>query len=310
MKNLVLLLFLFSTIVQVNGQDSTGIKYRSITKEGFNLYRAKEYKKAGLAYENAFKLKEPEKVDLYNAACAWALAGEKNKAFKILGSLARNGYTNYKHITSDPDFTSIRSDKRWAGIINQVKENLEAREAKYGPLVENLNTILKEDQRYRLMVDSVYKKFGWQSAEFRDLNKKIHQVDSTNLIRVSGILDTYGWLGPDEVGGEGANALFLVIQHADLTTQKKYLPLMREAVKKGKALSQNLALLEDRVLLKEGKEQIYGSQVITDAKTQKPVFAPIADERHVNERRAAVGLPPIEEYAKKMGVDYTPEPSK
>jgi hypothetical protein len=310
MKSLVILLFVLLNFVNANGQDLAKIladtKYKSIIKEGFNHYKNKEYRRAGFTYEQAFKLKKPEKVDLYNAACAWALAGEKKKAFKILASLAKNGYSNYKHITSDPDFTSIHSDKKWDNIIDQVKENQASKDAKYGTLIKSLNTILKEDQHFRLMIDSVYKKFGWQSTEFRNLNKKIHEIDSVNLKKVSGILDTYGWLGPEEVGGEGSTAIFLVIQHADLTTQKKYLPIMREAVRKGKALSQNLALLEDRVLLKEGKKQIYGSQVTTDPKTQKPTFSPIEDEPNVNKRRASVGLQPIEEYAKLMGVDYKP----
>ncbi len=36
------------------------------------------------------------------------------------------------------------------------------------------------------------------------------------------------------------------LQHADLPTQEKYLPMIRQAEKDGKTLSSNLALLEDR----------------------------------------------------------------
>ena len=78
---------------------------------------------------------------------------------------------------------------------------------------------------------------------------------------------------------------------------------MREAVGKGKAKTQDLALLEDRILTTQGKEQIYGSQLRRNEQG-KYEFFPIMDEVNVNKRRASVGLGPLEEYAKYFGVDY------
>ena len=79
---------------------------------------------------------------------------------------------------------------------------------------------------------------------------------------------------------------------------------MRAAVNNGDAQSSHLALLEDRVALGQGKKQIYGSQIHRDMKTGKYFVAPIEDERHVNKRRADVGLEPLEVYAKLWGIDY------
>lgn len=118
-----------------------------------------------------------------------------------------------------------------------------------------------------------------------------------------GILDKYGWLGIDEIGEKANTALFMVIQHAGHSKQVKYLPMMRQAVKDGKAKANQLALLEDRVLADQGKPQIYGSQVRV-TKTGKYEFFPIADERNVNKRRATVGLEPLEAYARYFGIDY------
>lgn len=127
--------------------------------------------------------------------------------------------------------------------------------------------------------------------------------DSVNLLKVTRILDKYGWLGPDVIGWQGGTALFLVIQHADLKVQEKYLPIMREAVKVGKMNSGSLALLEDRVALRQGKKQIYGSQIEKNAKGDW-VVSPIEDEINVNERRKSVGLEPLEDYVKKWNIDY------
>ena len=79
---------------------------------------------------------------------------------------------------------------------------------------------------------------------------------------------------------------------------------MREAVKNGKAQASHLALLEDRVALGQGKKQIYGSQIHRDPATGKFFVAPIEDEPHVNQRRAAVGLDPLEVYVKMWGIEY------
>ncbi len=81
------------------------------------------------------------------------------------------------------------------------------------------------------------------SKEIKDLWKTIDENDSTNLIQVINILETYGWLGADAVGEQGNATIFLVIQHADLKTQEKYLPMMRQAVKNGKAKRSQLAFV-------------------------------------------------------------------
>ena len=103
------------------------------------------------------------------------------------------------------------------------------------PLVDLLDTIYHEDQSDRLKIDSLANQFGWQSKQMDSLFRKMGHQDSINLVKVKRIIDTYGWLGPDEVGKQGAQTIFLVIQHADSLTKTTYLPVLRDAVKKGKA---------------------------------------------------------------------------
>jgi hypothetical protein len=88
-----------------------------------------------------------------------------------------------------------------------------------------------------------------------------------------------------------------------LPVQEKYLPLMQKSVEEGESESNDLALLQDRVLMRQGKKQIYGSQVILN-KSGGQEFYPIEDEKNVNVRRKKVGLQPLEEYAKFFGIDY------
>lgn len=178
----------------------------------------------------------------------------------------------------------------------QVPENQE--------LSRTLDSIYEEDQKYRKQISSVMKEHGQNSEEFQELAMTMIKTDASNLLVIEQILDDYGWLGADVVGNKGNQTFFLVIQHADLQTQQKYLPMMEVAVEKGNAKSQNFALLKDRVLIGEGKKQIYGSQLGVNQETGKYFIEPIKDPKHVNKRRQKMGLGPIEDYVSRFGIKW------
>lgn len=149
--------------------------------------------------------------------------------------------------------------------------------------------------------------YGIGTPERDSVNKHLILLDSLNVLRITAIIDSAGWLGPEDVGN-GSGTLWLVIQHADLATQEKYLPEMQSAVEEGKASRYHLAMLEDRIEMRSGRPQIYGSQVKVDNGVSRLWM--IKDEETVNERRAAVGMEPLEEYAARFGIDWSPPPHK
>lgn len=173
------------------------------------------------------------------------------------------------------------------------------------PLRDELLAILKDDQEGRSQIDAVGKAHGFNSPEMHALWASMAAKDAANLVKVRAILDAHGWVGPAEVGPQANSAVFLVIQHSDLGTQQKYLPMLRAAVQEKKALPGQLALMEDRVALAEGRRQIYGSQLYGDrANTGRKYVAPMEDPDHVDERRAAMGLAPMAENLKRFGVTW------
>lgn len=87
----------------------------------------------------------------------------------------------------------------------------------------------------------------------------------------------------------------MVIQH-NLAAQKKYLPVIRDAVNNGSVESRHLAMLEDRMAIKEGRAQIYGSQLQGDALTGNVDYLPIVDPDNLDSRRAQVGLGSYADY--------------
>jgi hypothetical protein len=173
-------------------------------------------------------------------------------------------------------------------------------------LTKQLDSILQIDQKDRSIIMSVRKEFGNKSDTIKKLMKIMTYNDSINLIKVTKILDQYGWLGSNVVGYNGNTALFLVIQHSNKNIMEKYFPMMKDAVKKGNAEPELFALLVDRIEMLNGRPQIYGSQMqIIDGKR---VLYKIIDEKNVNKRRAEVGLGSLEEYLKLANGEYkTPD---
>lgn len=115
--------------------------------------------------------------------------------------------------------------------------------------------------------------------------------------RLAQIMDAHGWPTPDLVGEAAAQAAWLIAQHADrqLDVQRRALHLMEQAVKAGKAGARELAFLRDRVLVNDGRKQIYGTQ-IAGIKNGSPVPWPCQEPDRVDELRAQVGIEPFTEY--------------
>jgi hypothetical protein len=313
MKITHLLLLFAVSIVSIKAQTPPEEYYEFVSKAE-KLYEAKEYKNSALSYSEAFKTLGWKGIpnDRYNAACSYALANMLDSAFFQLDVIVnKSNYTNYNQITNDEDLLNLRNDKRWETIIALVKINKEKREKNYNTaLVKELEIIFEKDQKPRNDIKIIESKYGAQSKEMKAHWKMIVQYDSINLISIVNILDKYGWLGPKIIGEQGNSTLFLVIQHADITTQQKYLPMMREAVKKGNAKASSLALLEDRILLRTGKNQIYGSQIGTDPTTNLAYVLPLEDPDNVDKRRAEVGLQPIADYISHWNLTWDVEAYK
>ena len=313
MKKLTLLTILSLSVFNfVFGQDHK--KYSELIQEAWSLYKSKNFLQSGQKYSEAFVALGGKGMvnDRYNAACSWALANQTDSSFTQIFRIAeKDNYTNLEHITTDPDLNSLHNDERWSEVIEIVKSNKEKAEANLDkPLVAILDTIYQEDQKYRQQIEEIEEKYGWESDEMKAHWEIINEKDAINLIKIEKILDERGWLGTDVIGNQGNSTLFLVIQHADLETQEKYLPMMREAVKKENAQASSLALLEDRVALRKGEKQIYGSQVGRDQETGEYYILPLIDPDDVDKRRAEVGLGTIQDYISNWGMMWDVEEYK
>lgn len=133
------------------------------------------------------------------------------------------------------------------------------------------------------------------------------EVDSTNEERVKKIIAVHGYPGPEMVGTQQGNTVWLVLQHAPIEMQEQYFPLVENAMQAGQLSKGNWAYLVDRMHMNRGEKQIYGSQMRLSQDKMTYELYPLEDPLNVNKRRAEVGLGAIEDYISMWGVKFEPE---
>jgi hypothetical protein len=173
-----------------------------------------------------------------------------------------------------------------------------------------LEPVLRKELLERLEQDQAIRKESIAATDESrrdEIFARMQAIDLSNTSRMKEIVAKYGWPTPKLVGRDGVQAAFLIVQHADFDFQKEVFPLVERAFKDGTIPGQSYALLLDRVLVRSGKPQVYGTQAKVDG--SKITLEPIDDEANVDRRRHEIGLPPISEYLKILTDFYSPQPN-
>jgi hypothetical protein len=189
------------------------------------------------------------------------------------------------------------------------------------PLKHELDSMYVLDQKYRELVsvkldsnkvDSLSRLYNVEKGNLTNHLWKLQVLaDSSNIKRVEEIVAQYGYPGKSLVGEPTNEAVFYVIQHSKVID--KYLPLIEKAANQKQLPFHLYAMMKDRSLMYNNKEQIWGTQAkgmnVVNKDTGKPVWKffiwPIANAANVNKRRKEAGFPQtVEENAKRMGLTY------
>jgi hypothetical protein len=103
------------------------------------------------------------------------------------------------------------------------------------------------------------------------------RTDSSNASWLKSYVARWGWPTAAQVGAEAVEAAFLIVQHAvhDTAFMRAMLPAIEEAHRRGELEGGNVALLTDRLAVKAGHPQIYGTQL--SLRNGVWVLDPIAD---------------------------------
>lgn len=129
---------------------------------------------------------------------------------------------------------------------------------------------------------------------FDGYHPRMEAVHRRNAARLREIIDARGWPGKGVAGEDGAKAAWLIAQHAigEPDFQRRSLESLRAAAETGDVDPWQVAFLEDRIRMFEGRPQRYGTQYdIGD--DGRPVPYEIEAPEQVDELRLSVGLEPL-----------------
>lgn len=290
--------FLLDITIAASNSKVSPRSYSQCIHAADSCFMAGDYMGASRQFEMAFATgEEIYGTHLYNAACAASLAGDSDAAFARLNARVKkepNWYVDDP--AADNDLASLHNDARWITYADTLMARRDRIEANFDkPLRAQLQEIAQSDQSVRYKFLEAYRAEEKNQALIDSLAHEMQRIDSINQDAICGILDTQGFVGSDKVGNACA-VFWLVIQHAPVKLQKKYFPLFEQASRRGDISLENIAMMDDRIAMFEGRPQRYGSQIV-DGKLYQ-----LLDPTKVDQWRHEMGLQPLADYLMQMGI--------
>jgi len=159
------------------------------------------------------------------------------------------------------------------------------------------------DARFRRDQDA---RMAWMARRWdRELGRAVTLTDRNNLRWLRELVASKGFPTAAQVGEEGVNRAWLLMQHMDDDPQFQaaLLPVLEQRFKDGELSGDDLARFTDRVLKAQGKPQRYGTQFSPEAMGE--TYFGLPDEaslRQVEANRRELGVMPLADYTCMMRV--------
>jgi len=193
------------------------------------------------------------------------------------------------------DFALLANDDRWAQIEATQLDKLEARVA--GPFnreyARQLLRMRVREWAYRYPIMLAFRQLGPNSPIVTALSTAMSQNHEDNRVALAPLIDEHGWPELSAVGEEAAYAAGNVINHSDLATRQRYLPLLKAVCERGEGDWSRYAHIYDRTELELGNPQLYGTQMEQNPETGQFEPQPLLDPETVDARRAALSMEPL-----------------
>jgi hypothetical protein len=171
--------------------------------------------------------------------------------------------------------------------------------ATFSPWTAGLAPLVQREQFIR---DALEQRGVLEDAYHPELKK----VQTENANKLRPMLEQRGFPVLSSAGEEGVRLSWLIIHHAVSLPDfmRTCLDQMRMAAAQDDYPRDLLAYTEDKICFLEGRYQLFGTHFDWAGGELKPT--PIGDEKFLNERRKAAGLPPMAESLPR--VSHVPPP--
>jgi hypothetical protein len=160
-------------------------------------------------------------------------------------------------------------------------------------LSKRLLKMVERDQRAR--------KRAMASGKLKD-GLAIKKLDETHNHQLRRIIKRYGHPTQKLIGRRGMRAWWILAQHQDEDRKLQEACLVHCDFE-----PKEKAYLTDRVLVGQGKKQVYGTQFYRNARGQL-VPRPIKDRKNLDKRRREAGMESFEKYQRAIRAIQRPKP--
>lgn len=238
--------------------------FHGYVKKADSLFKVNQFDLASDNYIKALALIEEQYIEpheLINIAKAFAMSGNSSKAMHYLFKLVERGGISAALLENTSESREMQQSSDWQQLLDAA---VLLEQKADSTLIKSLKAIGIADQLYRKKLDSLY----LHNIKNRELRifyaDKQRYLDSVNLMQVTAILESHGF--PSRVAvGRFNTVIFYVVQHADLKTQERYYPQFEQAATTGNLSWRLLCLMTDRIRMRKGLKQLYGTQFRTDS---------------------------------------------
>lgn len=277
MKFLIIFFFvLFSQLI---------LSQKKVLIDSINIYKEKGELIQALHISNSIPKDSLTNYDCLNIAEIHNIYGNKNEALNYL-ELTFQKDSMFKDIWnfSKTNSYELINDLRFNKICDKIVANSTTNNTCDKSIMHLLVKMLSKDRSYYYQTYLSENKMGKNHPITLALWDFKENINRENIELLDSIIDKKGWLTDSLVCGF-SGIPFFIIQHSNLETQKRYLEIIEKAFELGNANFNWVAMLTDRICLREGKPQIYGSQGIWNPKLKKYVLYVVKNIDETNRLR-------------------------
>ena len=275
-------------------------KSTELLEKAEKAYVIKSYDKSARLYEKLMD-KEGEKPELlFNQLTALVHTTDTMEIEKSFKKLIDSGWLDCNFLSKGQDFLDIQYKqifKLWQNAVNACGKNNKIFNEKINnpDLRQQLLWLQMEDITADVRLIHKFKYESEEEASLDALKLERKRTYVSNFFSLLNIIEQNGWLGINEVGKDGAKAIWLIAQHGNhmVDQQEELLGMMEKSMQEGNFEKQYYAHLYDRVQANHHKPQRYGTLRVKDAESGEWKLYELKDGGKLKTFREKMGLPPI-----------------
>ncbi|MBL0327850.1 MAG: hypothetical protein IPP64_00180 [Bacteroidetes bacterium] len=230
----------------------------------------------------------------YNTACRYAKVGNVDSAFIFLDYAMNLGLKEIYFLVDD-DLNVLRNEDRWKRITKIVEDEFKKKNSsilKPELAIEICKMGFKDQNGRQKILRS--EQIGEKKSTLDSLWTIQYKQDSISCEYITNLIHHNSMLFPSisEIGNTASRYAFLMLQHSSYDVRKKHYKTIKMAMENNHLEKKYFAMYLDRLLIDEGKKQLYGTQMQKNNEGELTLF-PVKRKFNMNRRRSKLGLAKI-----------------